>query len=90
MTATLTGVCRWRLECSEAATVEVVVASLGITTTACEEDARWHQAWSASTAVNRGPEPEPEEWCPDNLRGAPPEYCPAHGTPDQRGIEEVW
>lgn len=93
MTAPLpvTGVCRWNLDCSDPATERVEVKALEIITTACKAHAQWHREWVDSTALNRGPEPEPECWCPDQLRGSPaaPAYCPAHGTPDQRGLEEV-
>lgn len=85
------GVCRWELTCPEPATVEVKVESLDMTTAACEEHADPHQQWASDQRVllTPRPEPEPECWCPDDMKaaGRAVPYCPADGTAEQRGID---
>lgn len=87
------GVCRWALVCDEDATVEVAVKSLKLTTVACDFHAEEHRDWAdrVERSINPGQEPEPECWCPDHLRPTRPgqiPYCPSHGTPAARGLEE--
>ncbi len=83
-------VCRWALDCRLPAAVVIAHTTVG-EVPACTEHATEHAQWVASRAVNRGPEPDPECWCPDANRAnnIPVPYCPAHGTPDERGLEDL-
>lgn len=75
--------CRWSLDCLVQASVTVAHSSGDID--ACSAHAADQMAWTAGD--QRGWEPEPECWCPDGDKGRRFEqpYCPAHGTPLERG-----
>lgn len=102
MTTVDMGVCRWRLECEEPATVLIKHSTLG-TYPVCAADAAPHQEWEKGEA--RGwtrtdengktwmslmphPEPRPECFCPDSPRKRVP-YCPECGTKEQRGVDPL-
>lgn len=83
------GACRWMLDCTAPAVEAITVDSLGTDVDTCaEHGADWHH-WHDSTALNRGPAPEPECYCPDTgiEIGEAVAYCPLHGTPEERGLD---
>lgn len=87
------GQCRWALDCTDEAVTRVEVKALPFPVEACEDHAEEHHTWktNATTRLNPGPEPLPECFCPDPevLGDDPrPDYCPRHGTPQRRGLEE--
>lgn len=85
------GVCRWDLACEAAAVQTVQVKSLDIVVPACGPHAKDHSDWVKHSRIrlNPSPEPEPECWCAPDLTPDPVPYCPSHGTPEHRGLEDL-
>lgn len=85
--------CRWSFECPNQATTTVAWRwpDFDQHTDACAQHAAEHQAWAArgGDVNDRQGEAEPWCYCPDDayLAAGCPDYCPAHGTPEQRGTD---
>jgi hypothetical protein len=88
--------CRWELHCTEDAVEIIFVERLGFAVAACAEHALPHAVWAqrqaervAANRVSLTPdeEPGPECFCPTRPRRKVP-YCPTHGTPAERGLEQ--
>lgn len=82
--------CRWDLDClAQAGFGRIEHGSHGVIDS-CADHAVEHVLWQAACegvhVANWPYEPEPDCWCPDGDRGrVEVEYCPAHGTPIERG-----
>ncbi len=80
--------CRWDLYCTKPATGVIHHTRIG-DIPGCDE----HQAeYDANTDPNDQVgyrEAQPSCWCPDSHRdnGLAVPYCPAHGTPEKRGLD---
>ncbi len=77
--------CRWALHCTEQATYILPDYNNYGRLTVCPHHGREFISWALGD--QRDQPPEPECWCPDGDYCDAPEYCPAHGTPDNRGTE---